>query len=98
MAFADDFKRLVQASDDFEMLASVDLSIFCFRYKHGSDADNERILLATQRAGSTYLSNASLRGRFALRGCVLNYRTTERDMEKILEDVRKSVTTIRATC
>jgi aromatic-L-amino-acid/L-tryptophan decarboxylase len=48
-------------------------------------------LVAVQRAGRTYLSNAKVRGKFALRGCVLNYRTTEREMERILEDVRLAV-------
>jgi hypothetical protein len=43
-----------------------------------------------QKEGSSYLSNARIRGRFALRGCVLNYRTTERDMEILLEDVRRA--------
>ena len=28
-------------------------------------------------------------GRFALRGCVLNYRTTLRDMEILLDDLRR---------
>ena len=75
------------------MLAPVELSIFCFRYVpkgFAGDLDtfNERLLVAVQRAGSTYLSNARVRGRFALRGCVLNYRTTKADMVKILEDVR----------
>jgi aromatic-L-amino-acid decarboxylase len=84
------FARLVDASGDFEMLAPVELSIFCFRYKPASDADHERILVNLQRAGSTYLSNATVNGRFALRGCVLNYRTTERDMEQVLEDVRRA--------
>jgi aromatic-L-amino-acid/L-tryptophan decarboxylase len=73
------------------MLAPVGLSIFCFRYKAGSDADHERILLNLQRGGNSYLSNAKVNGRFALRGCVLNYRTTFRDMEILLEDVRKAV-------
>jgi aromatic-L-amino-acid decarboxylase len=88
-------ERLVTASDDFEMLAPVGLSIFCFRYvPRGFDGDlnalNERVLIELQRAGSTYLSNARIGDRFALRGCVLNYRTTERDMEIVLEDVRKA--------
>jgi glutamate/tyrosine decarboxylase-like PLP-dependent enzyme len=84
--------QLVEASDDFEMAAPVELSIFCFRYKRASDAEHERILVNLQRAGSTYLSNATVNGRFALRGCVLNYRTTERDMEQVLEDVRRAAT------
>ncbi len=82
--------RLVEASDDFEMLAPVVLSVFCFRYKPASDAEHERILVNLQRGGSTYLSNATVDGRFALRGCVLNYRTTERDMEQVLADVRSA--------
>jgi len=93
IACAEYFQGLVNVSDDFEMLAPVGLSVFCFRYRPeyftgNLDALNERILLKLQRAGSTYLSNAKIRGRFALRGCVLNYRTTKPDMERILEDVR----------
>ena len=89
------FAKLVSATGDFEMLAPVDLSIFCFRYHpHGFDGDldalNERVMLALQRGGSSYLSNTRIRGAFALRGCVLNYRTTRRDMEILLEDVRRA--------
>ena len=95
IACAKYLERLVAASDDFQMLAPVELSIFCFRYvPKGFAGDlnrlNERILVELQRAGSTYLSNAKIGERFALRGCVLNYRTTERDMEMVLEDVRRA--------
>jgi aromatic-L-amino-acid/L-tryptophan decarboxylase len=50
---------------------------------------NERLLVALQRDGSSYPSNAVIRGRFALRGCVLNYRTTSPDMEILLDDLRR---------
>jgi len=108
LACARHFEKLVQNSEDFEMLAPVELSIFCFRHlparlkgalATGSserekiekqlDAHNERLLLALQRDGSSYLSNAQLRGRFSLRGCVMNYRTTLRDMEILLGDLRR---------
>jgi len=102
--------ELVEASADCELLAPVELSIFCFRYvppalkaelvgaspdrraalDRALDALNERILADVQRGGSSYLSNATVGGRFALRGCVLNFRTTERDMEILLEDVRRA--------
>ena len=49
-------------------------------------------LIYLQRDGSSYLSNATLGGRFALRGCVLNYRTTLRDMEILLDDLRRVAT------
>src|SRR5215475_2449535 len=98
LACARHLESMVQASDDFEMLAQVELSIFCFRHvptrlrdqsPQQIDAFNERLLVALQRDGSSYLSNATLGDRFALRGCVLNYRTTLRDMEILLDDLRR---------
>ena len=98
LAFARHLESLVRTSDDFEMMAPVELSIFCFRHLPPQlrtespktiDAYNERLLIALQADGSSYLSNATLGGRFALRGCVLNYRTTLRDMEILLGDLRR---------
>ncbi|MGH3655405.1 MAG: pyridoxal phosphate-dependent decarboxylase family protein [Micromonosporaceae bacterium] len=95
---------LVEQSDDLELLAPVELSIFCFRYlppefrdrrrteteERTLDRLNERIMTALQYGGSSYLSNATVNGRFALRGCVLNYRTTRTDMQTLLDDVRRA--------
>ncbi len=98
LACARHLESMVRASDDFEMVAPVGLSIFCFRHvprelrnesPQAIDAFNERLLVALQRDGSSYLSNTTLGGRFALRGCVLNYRTTLRDMEILLDDLRR---------
>jgi aromatic-L-amino-acid/L-tryptophan decarboxylase len=98
LACARHLESMVRVSDDFEMVAPVELSIFCFRHvpaqlrgqsPQGIDIFNERLLVALQRDGSSYLSNATLGGRFALRGCVLNYRTTLRDMEILLDDLRR---------
>lgn len=97
--------ELVSGGEEFELLAPPELSIFCFRYlppgmrdrtltddeQREVDRLNERVMLAVQRGGSSYLSNATVNGRFALRGCVLNYRTTRADMEVLLADVRQAV-------
>jgi glutamate/tyrosine decarboxylase-like PLP-dependent enzyme len=100
IACAKYFEDLVRTSDDFEMLAPVVLSIFCFRYrppgfKGDLDALNEQVMLAVQRSGASYVSNARIAGEFALRGCVLNYRTTRRDMEILLEDIRRAAASVR---
>lgn len=98
LACARYLESLVRASNDFEMVAPVELSIFCFRHvpshlrsesPQAIDEFNERLLIALQRDGNSYLSNTTLGGRFALRGCVLNYRTTLRDMEILLDDLRR---------
>ena len=57
--------------------------------ERGLDAWNERLLVALQRDGSSYMSNASVGGRFALRACIMNHRTTRADMDVLLADLRR---------
>jgi aromatic-L-amino-acid decarboxylase len=107
-ALAQYLAERVEAADDFELLAPVELSICCFRYapkglreKLGSasafereqiaaelDELNTRIMLAVQRGGQAYVSNATIRGKFALRACITNFRTTRADIDKTLEIIR----------
>jgi aromatic-L-amino-acid/L-tryptophan decarboxylase len=53
------------------------------------DALNTRLMIAVQRGGQAYLSNATLRGRFALRACITNFRTTRADIDKTLDIIRE---------
>jgi glutamate/tyrosine decarboxylase-like PLP-dependent enzyme len=48
---------------------------------------NEAIMTQLRRGGRAYLSNAFLKGRFALRGCVLSYRTEEHDLKILIDEV-----------
>lgn len=86
--------ELVSEADDFELLAPVELSICCFRYvpQNGGDVDldqlNEKIMAAVQKDGRAYLSNATVNGKFALRACITNFRTTKADIEETLNVVR----------
>ena len=109
-AISDDMKLaaylgdLVNAAEDFELLAPVELSICCFRYvppelKDATDTAsatehldqlNARIMNMVQTGGRAYLSNASVHGCFALRACITNFRTTRADIEETLEIVREA--------
>ena len=80
---------LIDASDDFERLAAVPLSIVCFRYKKGDDAFNKQLMVEVQRDGESYLSNATINGRFALRACIVNFRTERADAERLLASIRR---------
>ncbi len=80
---------LIDASDDFERLAPVPLSIVCFRWKRGDDAFNKRLMVEVQRDGDSYVSNATINGRFALRACIVNFRTTNADAERLLWSIRR---------
>jgi aromatic-L-amino-acid/L-tryptophan decarboxylase len=96
---------LVDASDDFERLAPVPLSIVCFRFvgpvrsddpTHARSLDhlNRELMLRVQQAGHSYLSNATIGDRFALRACIVNHRTTEADLAALLDEIRRCALTL----
>ena len=71
------------------------LSIATFRYvpegvKPGSPASeeylnrlNQELLTRVQQSGRAYPSNHVVRGAFALRACIVNFRTTEADVDAL---------------
>ena len=89
--------ELVSNAEDFELLAPVELSICCLRYVPPgaklSDAEldrlNERIMELVQKGGRAYLSNATVKGRFALRACITNFRTTKADIDETIAVIRE---------
>jgi len=46
---------------------------------------NEALLNELQQGGEVFLSNALVRDKYCLRGCIVNFRTTERDIEEIIQ-------------
>ena len=87
--------KLVSEAGDFELLAPVELSICCFRYvPEGGESEaelnkiNEQIMGLVQKGGRAYVSNATVNGRFALRACITNFRTTKADIEETIAAVR----------
>jgi aromatic-L-amino-acid decarboxylase len=42
--------------------------------------------------GRVYLSNATLKGQFALRACFVNHRTTAEDARTIVDEVMAAAT------
>ncbi|MGB8030368.1 MAG: aminotransferase class V-fold PLP-dependent enzyme [Terracidiphilus sp.] len=47
------------------------------------DQLNNELLTRLQNSGEAYLSNAIVRGKFALRACIVNFRTTQADIEAL---------------
>ena len=85
----------VNAEAEMELLAPVPLSAVCFRYVPSSgslgdtqlDELNLQILRSVQRRGRVYVSNATIHGKFALRACIVNHRTTAGDVEAVIDEV-----------
>jgi glutamate/tyrosine decarboxylase-like PLP-dependent enzyme len=49
---------------------------------------NTSIMNAVQRGGRAYLSSATVGGKFALRACITNFRTTRADIDQTLDIIR----------
>jgi aromatic-L-amino-acid decarboxylase len=71
-----------------EQLAATDDDEERARINERLDELNARIMHRVQREGRAYLSNATLRGRYALRACITNFRTTSNDIIGTLDTVR----------
>ncbi len=84
----------IQKEPDLELLAPVELSAVCFRHK-GKVGTSEEVLNQFNLAllkrvlerGRVYLSNASLRGKFCLRACIVNHRTKDSDVDSVVTEV-----------
>jgi hypothetical protein len=48
---------------------------------------NQSVLLSLQEEGRVFLTNARLGKRFALRACLLNYRTEPGDLDELIRQV-----------
>ena len=82
---------------DFETLAPTVLSIANFRYRPRerdlSDADldriNRKIVNRLVGDGSFFLAPTILKGRAALRACIVNFRTREEDLTALLDEAAR---------
>jgi glutamate/tyrosine decarboxylase-like PLP-dependent enzyme len=89
LAHARALAERVRREPALELLAPVELSAVCFRHRFAEapDARNAALLGAVNRRGRVYLSNATVRGAFALRACFVNHRTTGADVEAVVDEV-----------
>jgi aromatic-L-amino-acid/L-tryptophan decarboxylase len=92
---------LLKAHPEFEAL-SCSLSIATFRYvppdlreRNNAETDayldrlNTAILTRIEGGGEAFLSNALVNGKFALRVCIVNFRTSLEDIEALPEIVAR---------
>jgi aromatic-L-amino-acid/L-tryptophan decarboxylase len=104
MALAQDLAALIDATPDLERLAPVTLSIVAFRYAPPAlrgdetrlDALNKKLMEQIQAEGAAFLTNTTIRGRFALRACILHYGTRESDIAALVDIVRRTGSALAA--
>jgi aromatic-L-amino-acid decarboxylase len=94
MMLARRLEQGVRESPLLEVVSPARFGIVCFRVRpEGTsedtalDALNERVLARVVGDGRYFISSTRLRGAFALRACVLGFRTAEEDIDGLVRAV-----------
>jgi aromatic-L-amino-acid/L-tryptophan decarboxylase len=79
----------VRASPELDLLEDPQLSIVCFRHVPPGigdvDAHNAELVRAIQRDARCYVSPGDVDGVTYLRPCIVNYRSTEADVDALVD-------------
>lgn len=83
--------ELVEAHPRLELAAPVPLNVVCFRYvpegdpgPDAVDALNDEILVRVQESGEAVVSSTTLAGRPVLRAAIVNHRTRDEDLARLV--------------
>jgi len=82
------FESWVRQDSDWEVCARRHFSVVCFRLK-GSDQRNAELLERVNASGELFMSHAMLRGRYVLRLAIGQMSTTEEDVCRAWDVLRR---------
>jgi aromatic-L-amino-acid/L-tryptophan decarboxylase len=86
---AEQFESWVRAEPGWEVVASRLFSLVCFRLD-APDDENEALLARVNDTGEVFLSHTKLNGRYVLRLAIGNARTTDEDVRRAWDVLRRS--------
>jgi glutamate/tyrosine decarboxylase-like PLP-dependent enzyme len=94
MAVTRHFESLLRDQPLLELLSPAQFGVVCFRVRPPGLAEpreldrlNEAVLARVVHRGRYFISSTKLRGAYALRICVLGFRTMEAEMEGVAREV-----------
>jgi aromatic-L-amino-acid/L-tryptophan decarboxylase len=85
-------QRVIEESEELELLSPASLGVVTFR-RHPAGVDDEAILEGAnarlvdelERGGEVFISTGRVRGRYAMRLCILNHSTSQDEVDRALE-------------
>jgi aromatic-L-amino-acid decarboxylase len=83
------FEGWIRDEPGWELCAPRPFSVVCFR-RHGSDDENEDLLARVNATGELFISHTRLDGRYVLRLAIGNERTTEADVRRAWDVLKRS--------
>ena len=103
LSLAERVGKQVQDAPDLELLADVKLNIVCFRYNPGDlseeklDNLNSELGALVLEDGRVYVGTTVYGGRVAFRPAIVNWRTTEADVDLLIDVIRELGTRLSRT-
>ena len=88
IALASLFEGWVRVEPGWEVTAPRPFSLVCFR-RDGTDEENEALLERVNATGEIFISHTKLNGRYTLRLAIGNARTTEADVRRAWDVLRR---------
>jgi aromatic-L-amino-acid decarboxylase len=82
------FEEWVSAEPGWEVCAPRPLAVVCFR-RDASDEENEAIMDRVNASGEIFISHTKLDDRIVLRFAIGNERTTEQDVQRAWEVLKR---------
>ena len=97
IALARHAERRIASSPAFELLSPASLGVVCFRRRFPDLSDelelaglNAQLNAAINASGTGFLTSTRLRGKYALRLCILNHTTTQADVDAVLDFLERA--------
>lgn len=94
IALAKHLFKLANEHPELEAIShSLSITTFRFIHKHHSFTEeelnkvNEELVSKIQQSGEAFLSNAIVNGKYCLRACIVNFRTSFADIEALIDIV-----------
>jgi aromatic-L-amino-acid decarboxylase len=87
------FEQWVRDEPGWELCAPRPFSVVCFR-REGSDGDNEELLERVNATGEIFISHTVLNGRYVLRLAVGHESTTEDDIRRAWDVLRRNARSV----
>jgi aromatic-L-amino-acid/L-tryptophan decarboxylase len=89
--------RRIEASPSLELLAPHPLSVLCFRRRFADTDDEDEVehrnallVAALEESGIGLVSSTRLRGRYAIRACVLSHTSDTQALDRVLDFLERA--------
>ena len=80
----------VESEPRLELCAPATLNVVCFRVRHGDDRLQADLAADVQESGDAVPSTTRLAGRTVIRACIINHRTREPDVDRLVDAVLRA--------